>query len=106
MQSTVADEMIERSAMDPVAHGVAGLRIVMVNVYTVSAPDSSWVLIDAGLYLSAGKIRAGWNGASERARGRPRFSSRMAISIMSERSRTSPRNGTFPCTRTRSRCRI
>jgi glyoxylase-like metal-dependent hydrolase (beta-lactamase superfamily II) len=57
MQSTLADEMIERSAMDPVAQGVAGLRIVMVNVYAVSATDGSWVLIDTGLYFSAGKIR-------------------------------------------------
>jgi glyoxylase-like metal-dependent hydrolase (beta-lactamase superfamily II) len=57
MQNTLADETIERSAMDPVAHGVIGLRIVMVNVYAISSPDKSWVLVDAGLYFSAGKIR-------------------------------------------------
>jgi glyoxylase-like metal-dependent hydrolase (beta-lactamase superfamily II) len=57
MQTTFTDEMIERASMDPVARGVIGLRIVMVNVYAVKAEDGSWTLIDAGLYFSAGKIR-------------------------------------------------
>ena len=43
-------------AMDKVALGVVGLRIVQVNVYAVSTSDS-WVLVDAGLPRSAGRIR-------------------------------------------------
>ncbi|HEX3322175.1 MAG TPA: MBL fold metallo-hydrolase [Terriglobales bacterium] len=42
--------------MEQVAPGVSGLRIVMVNVYAI-ASQSEWVLVDAGLYLSAGRIR-------------------------------------------------
>ena len=57
MQTTFTDEMIERASMDPVARGVIGLRIVMVNAYAVKAEDGSWTLIDAGMYFSAGKIR-------------------------------------------------
>jgi glyoxylase-like metal-dependent hydrolase (beta-lactamase superfamily II) len=57
MQTTFTDEMIERASMDPVARGVIGLRIAMVNVYAVKAEDGSWSLIDAGLYFSAAKIR-------------------------------------------------
>lgn len=44
------------TSLDRIAADVFGLRIVLVNVYAVSSqPD--WVLIDAGLYLSAGRIR-------------------------------------------------
>jgi hypothetical protein len=32
-----------------VTSGVAGLRILMVNVFAVSQPDDSWTLVDAGL---------------------------------------------------------
>jgi glyoxylase-like metal-dependent hydrolase (beta-lactamase superfamily II) len=39
-----------------VAPGVYGLRIVMVNIYAVEYPGG-WVLIDAGLYLSAKRIK-------------------------------------------------
>lgn len=42
--------------IDNVAPGVSGLRIIMVNVYAIST-GSEWVLVDAGLYLSAGRIR-------------------------------------------------
>lgn len=42
--------------IEHVAPGVSGLRIVMVNVYAI-ATESEWVLVDAGLYLSAGRIR-------------------------------------------------
>jgi len=44
------------SSLDRVAEGVAGLRTVMVNLYSVQAPDKSWVLIDTGLPYSAGRI--------------------------------------------------
>lgn len=43
-------------SLDHVAAGVIGLRIVLVNVYGVSTPNG-WVLIDAGLPMSAGRIR-------------------------------------------------
>ena len=42
--------------LDAVAPGVAGLRVMMVNVYAVRH-DTGWTLIDAGLYGSAGHIR-------------------------------------------------
>ncbi|MDX5419194.1 MAG: MBL fold metallo-hydrolase [Hymenobacteraceae bacterium] len=41
----------------PVAPGVWGLKTVFVNLYFVSAPDGSWVLVDTGVYGSADKIR-------------------------------------------------
>lgn len=40
-----------------IAAGVTSLRIVMVNVYFVDDMSDGWVLIDAGLYFSASKIR-------------------------------------------------
>jgi glyoxylase-like metal-dependent hydrolase (beta-lactamase superfamily II) len=40
-----------------VAPGVMGMEIVFVNLYYVENPDKSWVLIDAGLYGSADRIR-------------------------------------------------
>jgi glyoxylase-like metal-dependent hydrolase (beta-lactamase superfamily II) len=43
-------------AFDSVAPGVLGLRIVMANVYAISTTDG-WVLIDAGLPMSDGRIR-------------------------------------------------
>jgi hypothetical protein len=42
--------------MENIAAGVGGLRIMLVNVFAVGS-GNSWVLIDAGLYLSAGRIR-------------------------------------------------
>ena len=47
----------EVAPLDNIAPGVKGLQIVFVNVYAVSAPNGGWTLIDAGLYLSAGKIK-------------------------------------------------
>lgn len=44
------------ASMDKVALGVVGLRIVLVNVYAVST-SNGWVLVDAGLPKSAGRIR-------------------------------------------------
>ena len=42
--------------IENVAAAVSGLRIIMVNVYAIST-GSEWVLVDAGLYLSSGRIR-------------------------------------------------
>jgi glyoxylase-like metal-dependent hydrolase (beta-lactamase superfamily II) len=42
--------------LESIAPGVSGMRIVLVNVFAVSR-GSDWVLIDAGLYLSAARIR-------------------------------------------------
>lgn len=42
--------------MENIAGGVSGLRIVLVNVFAVTT-GTDWVLIDAGLYLSAARIR-------------------------------------------------
>jgi len=42
--------------LDSVAPGVFGLRIVLVNVYAIATPEG-WVLIDAGLPMSDGRIR-------------------------------------------------
>ena len=43
--------------LDDVASGLAGLRILFVNVFGVAVAEGEWVLIDAGLYFSADKIR-------------------------------------------------
>lgn len=54
-------------AMDEIAPDIRGLRILFVNVYGVAHPDGSWTLIDAGLPLSAARIRH-W---AEHSFGRP-----------------------------------
>jgi glyoxylase-like metal-dependent hydrolase (beta-lactamase superfamily II) len=43
--------------LDQIAEGVMGLRILLVNVFAVRS-KSGWTLIDAGLYLSATRIRS------------------------------------------------
>ena len=43
-----------------VADGVTGQKIVFVNLYYVTGsdgPSGNWVLVDAGLYGSAGRIK-------------------------------------------------
>lgn len=60
--SRVADEVlpIPDSEIVPLTHiaqGVQGLRILFVNVYGVINQDGTWTLIDAGLPLSATRIR-------------------------------------------------
>ena len=57
----------ETVPMDAIAPDIHGLRILFVNVYGVTHPGGSWTLIDAGLPLSAARIRH-W---AERAFGRP-----------------------------------
>jgi glyoxylase-like metal-dependent hydrolase (beta-lactamase superfamily II) len=42
--------------LSPVAPGVVGLRILIVNVFAVG-DRSRWTLVDGGLYGSAGRIR-------------------------------------------------
>lgn len=41
----------------PVAPGVWGLKTIFVNLFFISSPDGSWVLVDTGIYGSADKIR-------------------------------------------------
>ena len=40
-----------------IAPGVAGLRILFVNVFGISQNDGSWTLIDAGIPMSSSRIR-------------------------------------------------
>jgi len=40
-----------------VAPGIWGMKIVFVNIYMVATGDKEWVLIDAGLQGSAGRIK-------------------------------------------------
>ncbi len=61
----IADE--QAVALEEIAPGVKGLRIVFVNVFGVAQPDGSWSLIDAALPLSASRIRS-W---AEKEFGRP-----------------------------------
>ncbi len=42
---------------DDIAHGVKGVRILFVNVFAIEAGEGGWTLIDAGLFLSANKIK-------------------------------------------------
>lgn len=44
-------------SMDRIAPGVLGLRILLVNLFAVSIGDEGWVLVDAGLPLSAEYIQ-------------------------------------------------
>ena len=57
-------------ALDHIADDVFGLRIMMVNVFALTAPDGSWVLIDAGLPHSTSYIRS-WARKKFGARERP-----------------------------------
>ena len=43
-------------SLNNIASGLFGLRIMLVNVYAIAA-DAGWVLIDAGLPMSAHRIR-------------------------------------------------
>ncbi|MCJ8209179.1 MBL fold metallo-hydrolase [Mucilaginibacter sp. RS28] len=40
-----------------VAPGVYGLKIIFVNIYMVAGADGQWVLVDAGIMGSAGRIK-------------------------------------------------
>src|SRR5689334_1355971 len=43
--------------LDDIAPGVKGVRILFVNVFALGTPAGGFTLIDAGLYMSAGKIK-------------------------------------------------
>jgi len=57
MDSELGEPACDVAALDHVADGVTGLRIIVVNLYSVTGPDGHWVLIDAGLPFSATRIR-------------------------------------------------
>lgn len=61
---------LDVGTLESVAPGIHGLRTVMVNLYSVKAPDNSWVLIDAGLPMTAGWIR-GWTEQLHGAGSKP-----------------------------------
>lgn len=48
-------------SLEQVAAGLVGLRILFVNVFGVAVEEGQWTLIDAGLYMSADRIRS-WAG--------------------------------------------
>lgn len=58
---TVSEQPIvlrrEAGHVNSIAAEVAGLQIVMVNVFFIGAHGGPWVLVDAGLYFSANRIR-------------------------------------------------
>lgn len=48
----------EAVPLEDIARGVKGVRVLFVNVFALSPPDSNtWTLVDAGLAFSAGKIK-------------------------------------------------
>src|SRR4051794_27449723 len=57
--------------LESVADGLIGLRILFVNVFAVSSAAGGWVLVDAGLPMSAGRI-ARWAEANFGKGARPR----------------------------------
>lgn len=57
MESTYRTSTHNNKHAFPVAPGVWGLKTVFVNLFFIAAPDGSWVLVDAGVYGSADKIR-------------------------------------------------
>lgn len=54
---TIPLPFYELAALDDIARGVKGLRILFVNVFTIASPEGGWTLVDTGLYLSGGKIK-------------------------------------------------
>src|SRR5436309_1687371 len=44
-------------ALENVRPDVAGLRVLIVNVYAISGPGGDWMLIDCGLPYSQARIR-------------------------------------------------
>src|ERR1700761_4537107 len=44
-------------ALDSIAAGVNGLRVLIVNVFAISRPSGEWMLVDSGLPHQAGRIR-------------------------------------------------
>lgn len=56
MELTESNNAESKHTFD-VAAGVWGLKTVFVNLYFISEPDGSWVLVDAGVYGSYNKIK-------------------------------------------------
>jgi glyoxylase-like metal-dependent hydrolase (beta-lactamase superfamily II) len=54
-QVKIPDDQV--TPMDAIAPGIKGLRIIFVNVFSVSHADGSWTLIDAGMPFSETLIR-------------------------------------------------
>jgi glyoxylase-like metal-dependent hydrolase (beta-lactamase superfamily II) len=58
-------------SMDRIAPGLVGLRILLVNLFAISIPNDGWILVDAGLPLSAEYTRhwceQRFHGSSPRA---------------------------------------
>lgn len=46
------------TTLDEIAPGVKGLRIAFVNVFGITHGDGGWTLIDAGIPMSASRIRS------------------------------------------------
>jgi hypothetical protein len=47
--------------LENIGPDIAGVRVLIVNVYAISRPAGPWMLVDAGLPGSAGRIRLGGN---------------------------------------------
>jgi glyoxylase-like metal-dependent hydrolase (beta-lactamase superfamily II) len=45
-------------ALESIAPGLVGLRVLIVNVYAISESPSKWILVDTGLPLSGHRIRS------------------------------------------------
>ena len=48
----------ETVPLEQIAPGITGLRILFVNVFAIGTADAGWVLIDAGIPGSAGRIKS------------------------------------------------
>jgi glyoxylase-like metal-dependent hydrolase (beta-lactamase superfamily II) len=57
METPYRTSSLESKHAFPVAPGVWGLKTVFVNLFFISAAEGDWVLVDAGVYGSADKIR-------------------------------------------------
>ncbi|WP_076422376.1 MBL fold metallo-hydrolase [Pontibacter lucknowensis] len=58
METTYRTSTHESKQAFPVAPGVWGLKTVFVNLFFITSQDGSWVLVDAGVYGAAPKIRS------------------------------------------------
>lgn len=55
---TIPISEYETVPLDRIASDIFGLRILFVNVFAVGSTAAGWVLIDAGIPYSAGKIKS------------------------------------------------
>lgn len=61
----------EVAPLEFAAQGLRGMRLLFVNVYTISNSEGDWALIDAGIPFSADRIRS-WTGSVHGQGVRPR----------------------------------